>query len=573
MKPFLLGLCLLSCGTCVLAQPQTADPFAAFVGTPVASQNQTVPLAQLAKRGQMALLLFRQPLYGVNQAMAVAWGKDGVLLSVGDGFTFQTMAEVEALYSGSAVVPTVAASALQIDEAMQVVPITSLGDDAQVVANYTLRNTGAAPLEVSVASTSCGCTGATLDKSTIEVGGSAQLTATMHASDERLVRVTLNSSDAANPHPMVAVQSKRTFAPFQVPSPVSLFGEKGQSISAQTEFELPVGWKVARVVASPDWLQAKLEPQAANADAKTGALPRYQLAITAPDSAPEGTLTGGVKLELEGAPLQSLSVPVGGFVSNDISATPRLIALRDSPQGIARRIVVIHGPRPFAIRAIRSPMPGFAARFEPTIEAKAHAVELLVPVRGTLGEAFFERAAVELSDGRELALDLMGSVGEGTLPAIAGNVHLNAPAPAFSGLDINGKPVSLQSLRGQNVLLTFFPHCFTGGCESHLSTLRDAYAGLQASVTQVVAVSTDDAKTVAAFAQQLKLPFAVVSDPKREIALAYGVVQDATQAPARLSFLIDKQGMVRWIDSDVQVKSHGADMLAKIGELGLNARK
>ncbi len=303
------------------------------------------------------------------------------------------------------------------------------------------------------------------------------------------------------------------------------------------------------------------------------ALPRYRLAITAPDSAPEGTLTGGVKLELEGAPLQSLSVPVGGFVSNDISATPRLIALRDSPQGIARRIVVVHGPRPFAIRAIRSPMPGFAARFEPTIEAKAHAVELLVPVAGVKGASFFERAKVELSDGRELALDLMGSVGEGTLPEIAGQIKLNAPAPAFVGTGSDGRPVSLQSLRGGNVLLTFFPHCFTGGCESHLSTLRDAYPALQATGTRVVAVSTDDATTVAAFATQLKLPFAIVSDAKREIALTYGAVQDVARAPARLSFLIDKNGIVRWIDRDVQVKSHGAEVLAKVGELGLDARK
>ena len=164
----------------------------------------------------------------------------------------------------------------------------------------------------------------------------------------------------------------------------------------------------------------------------------------------------------------SRSVPVGGFVSNDISATPRLIALKDSPQGIARRI--------------------------------------------------FERASVELSDGRELALDLMGSVGAGTLPVIAGNIKLNAPAPAFSGLDGNGHQVSLQALRGQNVLLTFFPHCFTGGCESHLSSLRDAYAALQNSGTQVVAVSTDDAPTVAAFAKQLKLPFPVLSDSQRKIA-------------------------------------------------------
>ena len=270
------------------------------------------------------------------------------------------------------------------------------------------------------------------------------------------MHVTLQSSDPALPSPVVAVQSKRTFAPFPLPAPVSLYGEKGQAISARTEFELPVGWKVARVVASPAWLEAKLQPPLANANAQANALPRYALAITAPDSAPEGALQGQIKLELSGAPLQSLSVPVGGFVSNDISATPRLINLKDSPQGIARRIVTIRGPRPFAIRAIRSAMPGFEARFEPTIEARAHAVELLVPVKGTLGAAFFERAAVELSDGRELALDVMGSIGAGTLPTVAENVKLGASAPAFSGLDVEGRAISLQSLHGQNVVLTFF---------------------------------------------------------------------------------------------------------------------
>ena len=456
--------------------------------------------------------------------------------------------------------------ALLIEDAVQIVPITQLGADATVSATYTLRNSGTTPIEVKVASTSCGCTGAKLDKETIEAGGSAQLVATMHASDERLVRVTLNSSDAANPQPMVAVQSKRTFPPFAPPSPVSLFGEKGQTIEARTEFELPQGWKIAQVTAQPAWLQTKLEPIAATG---ATAMPRYSLAVTAPESAPEGTVTGQISFALENAPLQSLSVPVGGFVSNDISATPRLIALRDSPQGLARRVVVIHGPLPFSIRAIRSQMAGFEARFEPTIEAKAHAVELLVPVRGTLGDNFFERAAVELSDGRELALDLMGSVGEGTLPNIAQNIKLNAPAPAFNGVDVDGKTVSLQSLRGQNVVLTFFPHCFTGGCESHLATLRDAYPAFRQSGARVVAVSTDDAQTVAAFARELKLPFAVLSDPKREIALTYGAVQNATEAPSRLTFLIDKQGIVRWIDTDVQVKSHGADVLAKIGELGL----
>ena len=572
MKPIFLGLCLLAATSGALAQPQTPNALSDTGGVALSTQSQTVSLKQLAQRGQPALLNLRTPLDGVKQVMVVAWSKNGALLSMNGAFPLKTLAEMEALYGGTALVPTSPTPALHIEDAVQIVPITELGEDAQVIAHYKLTNTGKTPIEVSVASTSCGCTGATLDKNTIEAGGSATLTATMHASDERLVRATLNTSDAANPHPIVGIQSKRTFAPFQVPSPVSLFGEKGQIISANTQFELPVGWKVARVVASPAWLQTKLEPQAASATAKTDALPRYALAVTAPASAPEGTLSGQIKLELTGAPLQSLSVPVGGFVSNDISASPRLIKLQDSPQGLARRVVVIHGPRPFSIRAISSPLQGFEARFEPTITAKAHAVELAIPVAGKVGEPFFERAAVELSDGRELPLDIMGTVGQGTLPMLAAPVVLNAPAPKFSGTDANGKTVTSSDYIGKsNLLLTFFPHCFTGGCESHLSSLRDAYPALAATGTRVVAASTDDGAQVKAFAAQLGLPFPVISDTSRQIALAFGAVQNKNEAPSRISILIDKRGIVRWIDTDVHVKTHGADVLSKINELGLNA--
>ena len=232
MKPLSLGLCLLSASTCAVAQPQTPDPFAALVGAPVASQNQTVSLAQLAKRGQPALILLKTPLNGATQVMVVAWGKDGVLLLIDNAYLFKPMAEVAALYDGNALVPDAPGSALQITDAVQVVPITELGDDAQVTAHYTLTNRGKTPLEVSVASTSCGCTAAKLDKSRIEPEQSAQLTAAMHASDERLVRVTLQTSDPAMPNRIVAVQSKRSFAPFQGPSPVALYGEKGPELSA-----------------------------------------------------------------------------------------------------------------------------------------------------------------------------------------------------------------------------------------------------------------------------------------------------------------------------------------------------
>ncbi len=574
MKPHLFGLSLLLLSPLAHAQPQAANPFALLSDAPVAARSQKVSLAQLAAGRQMALLSLRAPLNGAKQVLVAAWGRDAVLVSVEGAFSLLPIKELAALYGGEALVPTVPAPALAVDDAVQIVPITALGDDAQVVAHYALRNTGRVPLDLAVVSTSCGCTAAKLDKSRLLAGESTTLTATMHADSERLVRVTLQAGDAVAGRMVLALQSKPTFAPFQVPAPLSLFGEKGQTLSAQSDFELPVGWKVARVVASPAWLQTRLQSQVAAppvADAKSPALPRFSLDVTAPASAPEGPLAGSVLLELVGAPLRSLSVPVGGFISNDISASPRMVVLDKSPLGTARRVVVVHGPRPFSIRGITSQMKGFTAHFAPNIEARAHAIELLIPVAGKKDDSFFERANVELSDGRELPLDMAGTIGEGTLPVLAQGVTLNAPAPACVGMNTQGKTVSLADFRGRsNVLLTFFPHCFTGGCESHLASLRAAYPALQASGTQVIAVSTDDVAKVRAFAEQLHLPFPVLNDTNRRVALAWGAVQSQTDAPSRLSFLIDKAGVVRWIDTDVHVQTHGADVLAKIKELGLD---
>jgi peroxiredoxin len=69
---------------------------------------------------------------------------------------------------------------------------------------------------------------------------------------------------------------------------------------------------------------------------------------------------------------------------------------------------------------------------------------------------------------------------------------------------------------------------------------------------------------------QERLPFPILSDTSRKVALSFGAVQGANDAPSRLSFLIDKNGIVRFIDTEVNVHTHGPDMLAKTRELGLN---
>ena len=146
-------------------------------------------------------------------------------------------------------------------------------------------------------------------------------------------------------------------------------------------------------------------------------------------------------------------------------------------------------------------------------------------------------------------------------------------APDFSVADMNGKVQRLSELKGKkHLLLTFFPKCFTGGCANHLSSLRDVYPQLQANDVEVLAVSVDPAegeKGQRAFAEEWKLPFPLVPDTSRQLSMLYGAAQNNQQLANRMTVLIDKTGVVRWIDTDVQVQTHGADVLAKIGELGL----
>lgn len=143
----------------------------------------------------------------------------------------------------------------------------------------------------------------------------------------------------------------------------------------------------------------------------------------------------------------------------------------------------------------------------------------------------------------------------------------NQPAPDFAMRDMNGQVRRLSDLRGKkNVLLTFFPKCFTGHCATHLSSLRDAYPALQKQDTEVWGVSIDPAggeRGQVAFAKFLKLPFPLIPDVGRNLCILYGAVNSPNQMAIRMSVFIDKQGAVRWIDKQIEIKTHGQDVVEK----------
>ena len=152
-----------------------------------------------------------------------------------------------------------------------------------------------------------------------------------------------------------------------------------------------------------------------------------------------------------------------------------------------------------------------------------------------------------------------------------GALAVGQAAPAFSMTDMNGQARTLADLKGQkNLLLTFFPKCFTGGCQNHLSSIRDRAAQFAAANTEVWAVSIDSHDVQRDFAAMWKFEFPFLPDTGRNLSLLYGAAKNTEQFADRMSVLIDKNGVVRWVDRNVQVGSHGEDVLKKMTELGVN---
>jgi len=152
-------------------------------------------------------------------------------------------------------------------------------------------------------------------------------------------------------------------------------------------------------------------------------------------------------------------------------------------------------------------------------------------------------------------------------------LQVGKKAPDFIIKDMNGTVRALHQLRGkEHLLLTFFPKCFTFTCGMQLSSLRDSQQVLQAKHLQIWGVSVDQAtgpRGQKAFADYLHLNFPLLPDPGHQLCLLYGSVNSPDQMSSRMSVLIDKDGVVRWIDKQIDPRHYGDDVLAKMKELGM----
>jgi mycoredoxin-dependent peroxiredoxin len=122
------------------------------------------------------------------------------------------------------------------------------------------------------------------------------------------------------------------------------------------------------------------------------------------------------------------------------------------------------------------------------------------------------------------------------------------PAPDFSAPNQHGESITLSALRGNPVVIIFYPWAFSGICRRELAELRDHANELDVLRAHVLALSCDAMFTLRAFADQEGIGFSLLSDhwPHGAIARSYGVFDDERGCPIRGTFVISPGGMIAW---------------------------
>ncbi|MBE0647991.1 MAG: peroxiredoxin [Bacteroidales bacterium] len=138
------------------------------------------------------------------------------------------------------------------------------------------------------------------------------------------------------------------------------------------------------------------------------------------------------------------------------------------------------------------------------------------------------------------------------------NIEAGSPAPAFALPDLNGKTVSLSDFLGKsNLVVYFYPKDESYGCTKEACSFRDQYEDFKEAGAEVIGISADDVESHKSFAANHRLPFILLSDPDKMAAKAYGVGKSMGILPGRVTFIIDKQGIIRGkFSSQLQFQKH-----------------
>jgi thioredoxin-dependent peroxiredoxin len=144
-------------------------------------------------------------------------------------------------------------------------------------------------------------------------------------------------------------------------------------------------------------------------------------------------------------------------------------------------------------------------------------------------------------------------------------------APDFTLPDADGNDVSLSSLRGQRVIIYFYPAAMTPGCTKQACDFRDSLESLAAAGFAVVGVSPDSPAKLAKFRDRDGLNFPLVSDQKREVLEAYGAYGEKmlygkkSVGVIRSTFVVGPDGKIEQAQYGVKATGHVARLRKELG--------
>jgi peroxiredoxin Q/BCP len=143
-------------------------------------------------------------------------------------------------------------------------------------------------------------------------------------------------------------------------------------------------------------------------------------------------------------------------------------------------------------------------------------------------------------------------------------VEEGKPAPDFELESDTGETVKLSDLRGQPVVLYFYPKDDTPGCTRQACGIRDAWSQFERAGAEVFGISADDQASHERFKSKYELPFALLADPEHKLGEPYGVAQEGKSSYERSTFVIDAEGNVARIMRRVDPDRHADEVLAAL---------
>lgn len=154
-----------------------------------------------------------------------------------------------------------------------------------------------------------------------------------------------------------------------------------------------------------------------------------------------------------------------------------------------------------------------------------------------------------------------------TSTSLQNSPQVGDAAPDFTAPSTSGKDVSLISFRGKrNVLLAFFPLAFTGTCTKELACFTEDFDQFAGKGVEILPISVDSTASLKEFKNKLRMKTDLLSDFKRDISRAYGVLNEDRFYSNRAYYLIDRQGRIRWshVEGNNGDRRENSEILAAI---------